>query len=349
LLDNVTPVESVTLSAYENEENKIWRDALGNSPHGHKWSTSFHSSSFPGNDTSVCGRAQVYKLLDPAPDSPLEPKVRALFDSGTVIEHMFIKRWSNYGVLLSADVTGKDDYQTNFEDSDCWLTGSPDAILLPPFWTKGFVVDVKTTSHSKVEAMRNDPNDTIYSHKKYVRQVQAYIYEANKKFSPTVVVCEKSGVLIKNGNDRCAVNHKGDCIPKILKVEPPDEGALFYSSREEPLFTASYYIVNDPDIVVKGKERVKSWKESFEQGLLPEHVREGESSKWSVGECKYCDMKAAYCKQDYKDKVKHLKDSNLISASKKVRPYYDYNRARSEIFKRWGMKDSLEKEPVCQS
>src|ERR1700690_2996232 len=104
-LSGITPVEATLLAAYENEEREIWQKGLGNEPHGQKWSNSFHASSFPGDDDSVCGRAQVYKLMDPAANAPLEPKTRVLFDEGTMIEYMFIKRWSNYGVLLTADVT----------------------------------------------------------------------------------------------------------------------------------------------------------------------------------------------------------------------------------------------------
>lgn len=335
LLDNITPVESTLLSAYENEEQQIWRDGIGNSPHGQKWNQSFHCSVFPGDDPAVCGRAQVYKLLDPAPAKPLDPKTRVLFDQGTDIEHMFVKRWSNYGVLLSADVTGDDQYQTGFEDPSCWLTGSPDAIILPPFYTKSHVLDVKTTSHEKVLNMRADPNNTIYSHKKYIRQIRAYISEANKKFSPTVVICDISGLLIKSGKSQCPLAHRGDCMPRILKVEPPDDGTLFYSSREEPLLTASYYITNDLEMIETGKDRLRTWKQEFIDGKLPEHVREGESAKWTEGECKYCDFKKPFCKQDFKDKVKDLKDSELINFNKKLKPNYDYNKTRQEVLERW--------------
>lgn len=335
LLSGITPVESTLLSAYENEEEQIWREGLGNSPHGQKWNTSFHSSSFPGDDKSVCGRAQVYKLMDPIPEKPLEPKVRVLFDEGNMIEHFFVKRWSNYGVLLSADVTADDQYQTGFEDPECWLTGSPDAILLPPFWTKSTVVDVKSTSHEKILNMKADPSQTIYSHSKYVRQLKAYIAEANRKFSPTVVTCTISGLLIKNGNDRCAVAHKGKCQPKILKVEPPDDGTLFYSSREEPLLTVSYYITNDLKMFEAGKKRLKILKQNFIDDKLPEHVHEGESSKWSVGECKFCDFKKPWCKDDFKNKVTKLSESGLIDFNKSLKPDYDYDKTRAEVLARW--------------
>src|ERR1039457_5958081 len=335
VLGNLTVVEPLLLSAYENEERDIWKTNQGNSPHGKPWYTSLHASNFPGDDSSVCGRAQVYELTNPEPEKPLEPKIRVLFDQGTDIEHMFVKRLSNCGVLLSADVTGDDKYQTGFEDPDCWLTGSPDAIILPPFWTKSHVIDVKSTGHEKVLAIIADPEATIFSHKKYLRQLKTYIYEANKKFSPTVITCGVSGLLIKNGNDKCAVKHSGNCQPKILKVEPPDDGTLFYCSREEPLLTASYYVTNDPHMIEAGKGNLKEWKQDYIDNRLPEHVREGESSKWSVGACQWCKHKKPYCKQDYKDKVKELNKSALIEFSKSVWPDYDYDKTRQEVLNRW--------------
>ncbi len=183
--------------------------------------------------------------------------------------------------------------------------------------------------------MRADAENTIYSHNKYIRQLKAYISEAHDKFSPTVIVCTKSGLMIKNGQENCAGNHKGICSPSVLKIEPPDDGTLFYSSREEPLLTASYYIVNDPDIIVAGKSRLREWKQNFIDEILPEHVREGESSKWSVGECKYCKHKAPYCKADHKQKVKQLEKSNLIPFTKNLRPSYDYQQTRESVLARW--------------
>lgn len=335
-LSGITPVEATLISAYENEEAQIWREGSGKNPHGQKWSQSFHASSFPGDDPAVCGRMQVYKLMDPFQAKPHEPKTRMLFDLGTAIEHMFVKRWSNYGVLLSADVTGDDQYQTNFEDPECWLTGSPDAIILPPFHTKAHVLDVKTTSHEKVNTMRDNPEATIYSHKKYIRQLRAYIAEANDKFSPTVITCAVSGLLIKNGRDKCPAYHGGKCRPKIIQVEPPDDGTLFYASREEPITcTASYYVYHDPKIIEAGKARLKEWREYFERDEIPPHVREGESSKWTIGDCQYCELKKSICKIDYKEKTKKLSESALVEFNRKFNSDYDPIQARQEVLNRW--------------
>src|SRR5271166_2163972 len=140
-LDEAGVVEPILLAAYKNEEERIWREGLGDSPHGMPWFTSFHASAFPGEDTSVCGRAQVYKLMNPAPEKPIEPWLRVWFDLGSNLEHDWIRRFAAYGVLLSADVTADDKYQTGLSDPEVWLTGSPDGIILPPWWTKSHVVE----------------------------------------------------------------------------------------------------------------------------------------------------------------------------------------------------------------
>lgn len=345
-LAGITPVEATLLSAYENEEEQIWREGLGDSPHGHKWATSFHGSSFPGDDGSVCGRALVYGLTDPAPESPLDPKTRAIFDVGTQHEHNWVKRLSAYGVLLSADVTGKDEYQTNFSDPGIWLSGSPDVIMLPPFYNKSHVVEVKTTKHENVIKMQQDSNDTPYSHRKYVRQTKLYIGEAHdKKFSPTVVVCDKSGLIIKSGDDLCSLDHKGMCVPRLLKVLPPDDGTLIYSSREDPFCVVSYYITYDENFMVEGRKKLKELKEYFERDEIPPHVREGESAKWSVGACQYCSEKKR-CKVDYKEKRKYLSQSEVVKFTKSLRPWYNYQDARASVFKRWGLEDPLKQKEL---
>lgn len=336
MLSGITPVESVLLSSYEQEDQEIWRNE-SSTPHGYEWNTSFHASSFPGNDDSVCGRAQVYGLMNPAPEKPFDLKTRGLFEGGHYIEHMHIKRFASAGVLLSADVTADDEFQTGFEDPDCWLTGSPDAIILPPFYTKAHVLDVKSTSADKISNMKEDPDKVPYSHVKYIRQLKTYIGEANEKFSPTVITCALSGVLIKNGTDKCPKYHQGKCVPKVIKVEPPDDGTIFYCSREEPITqTVSYYVQLDKEFMKSGKEKLKKWKEYFERDEIPPHVREGESAKWTIGECQYCShKKSGYCKEDFKEKTKELSKSKLIDYTKSVRKNYDPTKTRNEVLRRW--------------
>lgn len=332
-LADVTPVESLLWECYESEEGDIWHQEE-NSPHGSPWHTSFHGSNFPGDNDSVCGRAQVYELMNPAPEKPLQPWLRAWFNLGNDIEHMHVRRLSHKGVLLSNDVTGKDDYQTVFQDPEVWLSGSPDAIVLPRFSRKAHVSEIKSTEFQKVINMQNDRSCTINSHGKYIRQLKTYIAEAHlKPFSPTVVVCKVSGTIIKG--DKCNWRHTGECDPTLVKVEPPDDGTLIYCAREEPLKTVSYYVKLDLDFLKAGKEKIKVWKEYFENNEIPPHVHEGQSAKWSVGSCQYCGWKKSICKPDYTSKTTKLSESALIEHTKSIRQGYDPDKTRKSVLDRW--------------
>ena len=303
------------------------------SPHGQSWHTSFHASAFPGDDDSVCGRAQVYGLMNPAPEKPFEPWLKSWFDLGRNLEHDWVRRLSAAGVLLSADVTGEDEFQTGLSVPEIWLTGSPDLIILPPFYKKAHVIEVKTTSHEKVLNMQTEPANVPYSHAKYLRQIKTYIAIAHEKFAPTVMICRRSGTLIKS--DKCGRTHKRDCDPVILAVIPPDDGTLIYSSREEPLKTASYYVPYDPEHMKAGIPKLEAWRDYFIKDEIPPHVREGESAKWSEGECKFCDWKKPFCKTDYKNKTKKLTESALVSHTKKIRKNYDPIKTRNAVLERW--------------
>lgn len=335
-LNNVTIFESALLEAYEFDEKKRWKEEIQN-PHGRNWHLSFHGSKYPGEDDLTCGRAQVYELLDPYPEKALEPRVRMLFDQGLDIEHRFVERLSRHGILLSNDVTGDDKYQTGFEDSDIWLTGSPDAIILPRFSKKSVVGEIKTTSLEKVEAMKADPGNVPMSHDKYMRQLKTYICRAHDMpFNPSVMVCRISGTIMKDFI--CNHKHTGECDPVLVSVQPPDEGTLIYAPREEPLNTVSYYASYDPDFYQSGSEKLAEWKSYFLKDEIPPHPLEGQSAKWSVDPCKWCNWKKPFCKQDYKDKVKSLSKSNLIKHNQSIRPNYDFNKTRKAVLEFWENK-----------
>ena len=333
-LAGITFVEDLLVKAYEHNDKKIWEEDLENSPHGFAWSTSFHASSYPGDDPFVCGREQVYGLMNPANPEPFSPRTRALFDTGTDIENRFVEKLDRYGVLLSSS----GPIQTGFENKDLWLTGNADIITFKPFTNKCVVVEVKTTSRDKIIAMKNDYfNNLIYSHPKYVRQIKTYIGELHDQdFSPTVAICLNSGTIISG--PKC--NHcKDKCIPKLVKFLPPDEGTILYASRElsedgDPLAIIGYRVEYDEEFMKSGRERLLEWKKLFLEDKIPEHVREGESAKWSVSPCKWCNRKSI-CKQDYKEKKTKLSESNLVEFTKSIRPHYDPIQARAKVIERW--------------
>lgn len=339
--------QPMLMAAYEREEQDIFQGDLESSPHGEKFFTSFHASSFPGDDPYACGRLAVYGLMNP-PGTPIEPWLRAWFDLGTELEHKWVKKFKRDGRLLSADVGGGAKVQTNFLDEEHWLSGSCDAIVLPPNWTRSHFVEIKTTGHDRVVSMREGgpgPN----AHEKYIRQLKTYIglgYEL--PYTPEVDVCKESWAILRTAiisGKRvfaCPI-HQGTghtCEMLHLKLEPPTTGEVIYSSREEPLTTASFFVEYDKDFMDAGRAKLAEWRDAFIAGILPGQVREemGEKPQWSIDPCQYCKLKPVACKQDWKDKVERLEDSHLIEHAKSLKPEYDYEATRAEVLERWAPK-----------
>lgn len=332
----ISVVEPILINAYERES--IREQQATASPHGHPWHTSYHASAFPGDDPYACGRLAVYGMMG-LPGEMIEPKLRAWFELGTQLEHVWVKKFAAEGVLLSKSPAVGDDYQTNFADPEHWLTGAADAIILPAFWRKGHNVEVKTTSHEKVLAMKANSQDVPKSHAKYLRQLKTYISLANEApFTPTVVVCSDSWAITTElpiGNLRwCPVHESVTCDTEEITLDPPDDGTLIYSSREEPLTTASYYVGLDEELVAAGRAKLAGWKQAFIDGVIPAHPREDERAKWSVEPCQWCRIKKP-CKADYTAKITSLAESNQIAAALEINPTYSYDESRARVLSRW--------------
>lgn len=342
----VKVVEPMLMDAYRREAEREWRGDGDDAPHGARWATSFHASSFPGDDPLACGRAAIYGLMDLPSEKPREPFLSAWFDVGSNLEHDWVRRLHAEGMLLSKSPAVGDDYQTVFIDREHWLSGAADAIVLPPFWRRGHNVEVKTTSAEKVQAMRDNSERTPYSHSKYVRQLKTYIALAyEQRFAPEVTVCEESWAILREfpmGMKFCPMHHSFDCKPVELKLEPPTDGTLIYSSREDPLTTASYLVEYDPAFIAAGRAKLAEWRDYYLNGLIPAHPLEGQRAKWSVPPCKFCDFKRQ-CKVDFTKKTARIVDSAWIPVAEKIRDY-DYAEARTAVLTRWGAEDPLEQE-----
>jgi hypothetical protein len=347
---HMSVVEPILINAYSVEEQEIWASGSGESPHGVPWHTSFHASAFPGADEIACGRQQVYNLLGPPEEKPISPHLRSWFDIGKNLELDWVRRFAYYGVLLSADQTAGDDLQTSFVDREHWLTGSSDAIVLPPFWKRGHCVEIKTTSHEKVMNMLQGGLPPK-SHGKYKRQLAVYIalaYESG--YAPVVMVCKHSGIMIIPDIKKCRGDHHGPCDPEILQLTPPMDGTLIYSSREEPMKTVSFYQAYEPEVMAYGRTRLAEWKDYFLRGDIPPHPREDQKAKWSVDPCQYCRYKAPLgggkggCKEDYTSKVADLSKSAIVEFAKTVRSTYTYKDAREMVLERWGIAELKEVE-----
>jgi hypothetical protein len=333
LLEEYEPVVSkLLLDCYQHEGYWQWKNG-GQGPHEQHWHTGFHASNFPGEDPLACGRFAVYGLLDPPRAGMIKPFLRAWFDLGTNLEHDWVRRFASYGTLLSANVARGDQYQTTFEDEDCWLTGSCDAIVLPRGWHKGHVVEIKTTSHQKVlEMLARDPKFPK-DHGKYIRQLKTYIGLAHElPYAPTVNLCDESGAIVPMAQP--CPHHGQQCAFTTTTLLPPDDGELIYSSREEPLTVVSFHVAYDPEHMRAGRERLAQWREYFQQNKIPPHPLEKQRAKWTVAPCQYCEMKP-FCKLDYQQGVEDLEKSNLIEFASKIRPDYDFEAKRSAVLFRW--------------
>ena len=335
-----TGFEDLLRAAYATEAKRVYDSQSDSSPHGSPWFTSFHASAFPGDDDTVCGRALVYGLMNIPNEEEFSPETSAMFDLGKNLELDWVSRIGKYGALLSADQTAGDTFQTSFIDKEHWLSGSSDMLVLLPHWIRSHVVEVKTTSHEKVIAMREDPDSTPYSHRKYVRQCKAYIGLAHEQnYSPWVIVCRASGLLVNKSESKCRVPHDGECQVEMIQLLPPTDGTLIYSSREEPMTTASYYITYDANFMEAGRQKLAGLIDYFIAGEIPPHVREEEKSKWSVGECQYCSLKKSVCKPDYTAKITKLNESHLIAFAQSRRPTYDPAETRKRVLSRWGREE----------
>src|ERR1044072_2408782 len=89
-------LDKFTHRAYVALEDRIWRENLESSPHGRPWHTSFHASSFSG-DEKACGRKMLYTMLDVPNPEPFSPKLRATADIGQQVEYQIVYRWGLMG------------------------------------------------------------------------------------------------------------------------------------------------------------------------------------------------------------------------------------------------------------
>jgi hypothetical protein len=345
LLEGATPViEPLLNAAYQRELDLEWRGD-GKAPHGQSWATSFHASAFPGDSDDVCGRQLVYEMLDIPSPEPRKPFLQAWFDLGSHLEHDWVRRFASYGVLLTADVTADDRYQTTFEEEEVWLSGSCDAIVLPRGWTKSHVVEIKTVSHERLLAMLSRTPTFPLSHAKYLRQLKTYIGLAHElPFTPAINLCDESGAIISAKSDYVCPDHHKRCAHHVQILEPPDDGTLIYSSREEPLTVASCRVFYDEKFMQAGREKLAELRDYFLRGEIPPHPAQGRAKKWTSKWCDRCPWKSAFCKADDSENVTDLASSDLIPFAKSIRPDWDYESKRSSVLWRWTRDDEIQEE-----
>lgn len=316
-------VNRITNRAYKENEERIWKEDLGNSPHGQPWHTSFHASSFPGDDQTACGRKAFYGLMNVPKPAPTSRFLRSVGDSGKAIEDELVSRWDNAGYLLSNSADS--EYQTGFTDEKHWLTGNCDAAVLPYRWRRPHIIEVKSKAHDKVLEMQRLQREADPAHR---LQCLTYIGFAHE-FHPWkhVWVDEQSWRIVKPNTDGAF----------RLTLEPCIDGSIYYVSRDDPSVTHEFTFTYDSKFMAEGRDTLEEWREHFRLDLIPDRPRHKDSTLvgWSELPCKYCDFKKHVCKPDYQQKVALGKLSNAIEHTKSIRPSYDHEGTRKKVLGRW--------------
>lgn len=243
------------------------------------------------------------KIPDP---KPTERQLRQIAEVGKAVEESVVRRWHEAGMLLTNPPWEK--VQTKFTRPDLWLTGSVDAVIRPPGWNRGHVVEVKSKDHEVIAAMK--ANERVYD-PEHRRQCLTYIWLAN----------EASLFLWP-------------------ELDPVDTGSIFYMSRQRPAYTHEFFFRLNEEAAELGAAKLKEWQEAFLNDQLPE--RDG-SWRWTETPCKYCKFKNVTlpdgtklgCKQDDKDNVTTLSESSLMKLASHVNPRYSAEEVREAVLRRW--------------
>jgi CRISPR/Cas system-associated exonuclease Cas4 (RecB family) len=296
-------LEPITKAAYKQVEDEKWREQTDDSPHGHPWHVSFHASQFPGDDPMACPRQSLYRMMDFPNAEPFNRNARTIMSAGKAIEVELVQTWHDAGILLSA--TPDSEIQTGFELADAWLTGSVDAVILPPRWNKPVPVEVKSKYQKVIDEMLAGSRGPDDSHVKQIKVQLAFVRMFQEELWPG--------------------------------LDPVTHGYIYYLSRDRPAVTAEFRVDLDQKFFNMGVERLREWKRWFEQDHLPSinpSKKHPMGWRWSYQPCQWCDFKKT-CQLDHQAGRTELSDSVGIERARLVRPKYDPKAAKKRVAKRW--------------
>lgn len=290
----VTPILE---AIYEIEEEQIWREDLWSSPHGEHWHTSFHASSFPGDNEKACARRAIYSLMNIPPRYPTDQAGRAVMEAGKDIEENIVWRFHRAGILLSDPPSA--EHQMGFSDEEHWLTGSPDAVILLPKQQRPHPVEIKTKDHEVVEKMKMGQRSFDESHRHQILPYIGFVHENHELLWPD--------------------------------LNPATQGSILYVSRDRPHFMHEFKFNYSEKYMEAGRDKLKLWKEAYLRELLPPRSKDW---KWTEPPCQWCPVKK-FCKEDVKAGIENLSESNTIKHAEEVRGSYDYEETRKAVLDRW--------------
>jgi hypothetical protein len=320
----------------------------------HHWHTSFHGSSFPGDNPYACGRKALYTLMD-IPRGGFNRRSRAVMEAGKDIENRIVLKWYLAGYLVSSPPPPYSDWQTEFQDKDHWLSSTVDAIVIHPKQTKPKVVEIKSKYADDIDQMLKLCRGPDPAH---VFQIKCQIGLAYEQGPWPVERCYNTGrlaVTLGHRGDKpvvvCPEHGTGKCLqPEIL--EPVDYGFLYYVSRDKPDDTWEFLVEYDPEFMEAGRQKLREWKKWWKKRRLPQTEFSDKRFShpfgwyWSKAEypCKWCDY-GDICREDHKAAVKQGKAIRLDNSTgnivaRELRADYDLDLVRQALNKRWGEEET---------
>jgi hypothetical protein len=339
----------ILIDAAEYAEDQRWRRNEDNDPHGFPWHTSFHASSFPGDDPLACPRKALYTLMEFAHTEAPSPRLMAFAAQGKAGERRIVKNLAKHGSLISSEQD--DDLQTGFAELDHWLTGNADALTLSRGATSPVPLEIKFKRHAKFTEIKQGltppPAENVRQAKTYITGMHLHLH----KILPTVLVCDKTGMVAAGVNSGvCRAHGTWTCL-KEIQLSPIQQGALVYCSFDEPDINQAkvFPIEVDLDFYYAGLAKLKLWRQWFEKDELPSlaptyngnrgHPHGGQEGwGWSKEPCKWCNFKPI-CQLDHRAGVTQLTQSHGVRHTKDVRApvghTYDPQATRQAVFGRW--------------
>jgi hypothetical protein len=338
-LGRITVVESMVNEAAAYVAEREWRQRYSDSPHGQTWFTSMHVSSFPGDDSRACPRALAYEMMAFARTEAMPQKVPAAGAVGVAIEDWLVSMLGYAGRVLSAKHDAA--HQIGLEDADYWLTGSPDLVVLPPFWNRPLVVEVKGEKLERVNEMRALTRSYWPKHGRQCRGYVGMGSKLSKTLWPSAVVCSRTWRLAEPGNEPVidamvcpdhGIHADSGCLVEV-DLEPIRDGVVLYCARDNPEVRASWYLEHDEQWFQKGLAVLRQAQEHYAQDLVPPHPFGGK--QWSAQPCQWCDHKKNTCKPDQLAGVAKLTESHGVEWSRGVFGHYDPVAVRRAVLERW--------------
>jgi hypothetical protein len=345
-LGRITVVESMINQAAEAAAERAWRGRLSGVfdralPNEGHWHTSMHVSSFSGDDPRACPRKLAYGLMAFADSEPLPQRVPAAGIVGTAIEDWLVSMLGYDGRVLSAKADA--EHQIDFEDADHWLTGSPDLVVLPRFWNRPLVVEVKSEKVERVSDMRELRRPPWPKH---VRQCRGYVglgSRISQDLWPASAVCKHTWRLAEPGIEPVldamvcpdhGIHDDSGCL-QVIDLLPINAGVVVYCARDNPEIRCSWYFEHDEAWFQKGLAVLRRVQEHFAHDLIPAHPFGGK--QWSVDPCRFCEYKKFVCRQDTKEGIARLTDSHGVAWSKDVYGEHAYSpeTIRRRVLERW--------------